>query len=395
MAEIYIKAGASRHYIGDSDISAHEARVLAEKLGDDVVIKLQQRGAHRGWMSDVSAPERQTVSIEDIRNVWNQSEPIILSGFIDSRQLMEHEAHIDQSYELMNRVLDDEECNDIFQQTPYASRIPSHFEILSSIYDENDPQAIEKIECDVVYGEEVVAENLWVKLSWLSFVEEDASLRFRFSFGLESYEDVAADPVRQQYAAEFTEAIFPESVLISHNEPLKQVLCKVLDADDVSYVERIVFFNASEGGAQFHQDIEKGHQGVVFAQLRGRTGWLTLSKQALIDEIQTFLLRSDASSLMQAVNNPEEIECLYSKASDNVLLSAYLDEQDNDPLEKLINRIPAFAEQLVERGHVYIVNPGDIVLLPQQDIDHCAWHAVLCLDDFPGEALSFAVRSHS
>lgn len=392
MDDIYIKTGASRRYISNSDISVHEAKALAKKLGDDLVIKLQQRGSYRGWVSDSSDSLGEAVSIKDICNVWKQSKPIVLSGFIDSKQLMEHEVHIGQSYQLMSDVLDDKECNELLHQPPYLSRLSHRFEILSSIYDENDPQAIEKIECDVIENDEVIAENLWLKLSWLSFVEEDASLRFRFSFGLESYEDVAADPVRQQHAAEFTEAIFPESALISHNELLKQILCKVLDADNVSYVERIVFFNAPEGGAQFHQDIEKGHQGVVFAQLSGRTGWLTLSKQALIDEIQIFLSRSDASSMMQAVNNSEEIECLYSKASDNISLSAYLDEPDNDPLEKLINRLPAFAQQLVERGHVYIVNPGDIVLLPQQDIDHCAWHAVLCLDDFPGEALSFAVR---
>lgn len=393
MDRIYIKSAASRHYIGDSDTSLHEAKSLSEKLGDDVVIKLQQRGSHRGWLSDSSDSPERSVSIKNICDLWKQSEPIVLSKFILPEQLRAHQAHIDQSYELMNRILDDEECNDIFQQEPYISRIPSHFEILASIYDENDPQAIEKIECDVVDGEVVIAENLWIKLSWLSFVDEDASLRFRFSFGMESYEDVAADPERQHYAAELTDAIFPESALISQNESLKALLCKVLGSEDVSYVERIVFFNAPHGGAQFHQDIEKGHHGVVFAQISGRTGWLTLSKALLIDEIQIFLSRSDASSLMKSVNNDEEIECLYAKASDNISLSAYLDEPDNDPLEKLINRLPAFAQQLVERGHVYIVNPGDIVLLPQQGIDHCAWHSVLCLDDFPGEALSFAVRS--
>ncbi|MCF6235388.1 MAG: hypothetical protein L3J70_03280 [Gammaproteobacteria bacterium] len=392
MKKNYIKKGASRHYVGGSDIFAYEAQALSENLGGDIVIKLQQRGAHRGWVSDSSAPQSQVVLVEDICDAWKLSEPIVLSGFIDSKRLIEHETHIDESYQLVSDVLDDEECNELLSQPPYFSRLSHRFEILSSIYDENDPQAIEKIECDVIEEGKVVAENLWLKLSWLSFVEKDASLRFRFSFGLESYEDVAADPARQQYAAEFTEAIFPESALISRNEELKKVLCKVLGAHDVSYVERIIFFNAPEGGAQFHQDIEKGHQGVVYAQLSGRTGWLTLSKQALVDEIQFFLSRPDASSLMQLVNNTEEIEYLYSKALNNTSLSVYLDEQDNEPLEKLINRLPAFAQQLVERGHFYIVNPGDVVLLPQQDIDHCAWHAVLCLDDFIGEGLSFAVR---
>ena len=53
---------------------------------------------------------------------------------------------------------------------------------------------------------------------------------------------------------------------------------------------------------------------------------------------------------------------------------------------------PAFIRSLIDRGHGYIINPGDIILLPQHDADHCSWHAVYCLDDSPGEALSFAVR---
>ncbi len=390
MGKSYKEKRASRHYM--ASLGAGSDLVVDKR--DVAIVRLQQRGIMRGWVSgDYDGGRDEPASLQKICALWNSSEPVVLSGFIGADLLAGYEPDIERSYELMHEVLDGKECNALFAREPYSSRLSGRFEILASIYDENDIQEIEKIESDVVEDGKIVAENLWVKLSWLSFIEDDASLRFRFSFGIESYEDVAADPVRQRYAAEFTEAIFPESAIISRNGHLDDILRKILDARDIAYVERIVFFNAPNGGAQFHQDVEKGHRGVVFAQLRGRSGWFCLSKRSLIKEIQRFLSRDDAFSLLSSVNSSDEIEHLYSIVSDDDLLSAYMDEQDNEPLERLLNHIPAFARQLIERGFFYIVEPGDIVLLPQQDMDNCAWHAVLCLDDFAGEALSFAIRA--
>ena len=80
----------------------------------------------------------------------------------------------------------------------------------------------------------------------------------------------------------------------------------MLQAEDLVYVERIVYFNAPEGGAQFHHDVERGHLGVVFAQLSGRTAWLTLSTEQLLDAMQNFLALPDAEKAMAKYHQAEK-----------------------------------------------------------------------------------------
>jgi len=113
----------------------------------------------------------------------------------------------------------------------------------------------------------------------------------------------------------------------------------------------------------------------------------------LLDAVQHFLAQPDAEKNMaKTIKQKKTRGNLIKLAADRTALEEYLNRRDNDPLEHLINRTPAFIRYLIDRGHAYILNPGDIILLPQQDAAHCAWHAVYCLDDSPGEGLSFAVR---
>ncbi len=83
---------------------------------------------------------------------------------------------------------------------------------------------------------------------------------------------------------------------------------------------------------------------------------------------------------------------LKNQAASTVSLHAYLDAQENEPVEILINQLPEFTQQLIEHGHGYILNPGDVLLLPQKNSDECAWHSVFCGDDYMGMGLSFAIR---
>ena len=172
------------------------------------------------------------------------------------------------------------------------------------------------------------AEDLWLKASWLSFNEDDASLRFRFSFGIDLEEDVAADPYRQQLGGELTDAVFPESAIITNNVELEKKLKKILGSDGVSFVERIIYFNAPNGGAYLHHDLERGHAGVVFAQLTGSTFWLALPKETLIEEIIHFSqTHSWPDSLTQEMKS--EMDKLANNRSQ---LCAQLDSFSNDSL---------------------------------------------------------------
>jgi hypothetical protein len=375
-------------------LGAESSEAAAQQAGRarriTAVFWLSQRNSCLGWIGDHHRPAMPTM--ETARAAWQTARPIVLPGFAASEiPALQH--HIAQSAALAEAVLNGGDYEALLLQAPYSARLAPRFVLLGSTYDEGDPQEIVKIEFDAVNRGEIAAEHLWSKLSWLSYEEYDASLRFRFSFGMENYEDVAADPQRQAYASALTEAVFPESAVISANRRLAMFLRKMLQAKDIMYVERIVYFNAPEGGAQFHHDVEGGHLGVVFAQLSGRTAWLALSTEQMLDEIQTFLARPNAGVAIRGVIRHHKTRAkLFTLARDRDVLAAYLNSSDNDPLERLINRCPAFIRGLIEHGHAHILHPGDIILLPQHDAGHCTWHAVYCLDDRPGEALSFAIR---
>lgn len=379
-------------HIAGPDTSEQEAHDLAKRLGTETPALLLRRGTALGWIARKVPTQTAATDPSTLDDSWRAGTAILLPGLV--RDALPHQQeHIADALALMEYTLDGGDIAERLAQPPYAARLTPRFEMLSSFQDEGDPQEIETVEFDAVEHDEIVGENLWVKASWLSFDEEDASLRFRFSFGMVGYEDVAADPARQRHAAALTEAVFPESAVISANPAVARLLQKMLAVPKLDYVERIVYFNAPNGGAQFHHDVERGHLGVVFAQLHGRTGWLALAKPVLMDEIQTFLDSADAAEALEKLLPPMQREELLRRAAERSDLNGWLDDADNDPLELLLNHCPAFTRQLVERGHAYILEPGDVILLPQKDIDSCCWHTVFCLDDHAGEALSFAVRA--
>ena len=373
----------------ESDDSSAQARAKEQGLGEAVL--LRRRGTTLGWIA--VTPQ---VDIADHFGVlserWHSARPYVLPGYCCAA-IPSYQHQIEQSNLLMLSIAAGESPADLLEQSSYSERLQPRFEMLAACSDEGDPQEIETIEFDVMNGDEIVAENLWCKCSWLSYENDDASLRFRFSFGMVGYEDVASDVERQLYAGELTEALFPESAIISNDTNLEQQLCAVFDVNKLAYVERIIYFNAPNGGAHFHQDVERGHLGVIFAQLYGRTCWAACSKHDLMDEVQIFVGNHENCLALQALLIDEAAyQSLVVIVEDREKLSNLLDENDNKLIDLLINRCPQFYQQLSDHGHVYILTPGDIMLLPQKNSDECCWHTVCCLDDYAGEALSFAMR---
>jgi len=377
-------------YIAGPNATPTEAEQLAKQQGLQPPVLLRRRGTALGWVAE--QPELPGYEAESAGRAWTNSEGYALKGFV-ADLIAPYQADIQQACKLMEQVAEGAEVADLFEQSPYIERTTAQFELLSAFQDEGDDQEIETVEYDAVEDDEVVAENLWCKASWLSFEDDDASLRFRFSFGMVGYEDVAADYQRQHYAAQLTDAIFPESAIISQNKTLEAFLCQALNAEKLAYVERIIYFNAPNGGAQFHQDVERGHLGVVFAQIHGRTGWLACSKAQLIDQVQAFVADPANESVLLGLMDERMLDELKLKAASQTDLNGWLDERDNDPLELLLNRCPEFYKVLFDLGYGYLINEGDIILLPQKSIDECCWHTVFCIDDFPGESLSFAIRT--
>jgi len=315
-----------------------------------------------------------------IAEAWKNDQAIVCPACVGN-ELKTYAANIAQAHELMEKILHGAEVGDCLEadEAAYHSRLMPEFAMLAASTEEHDEQGIEKVYFDVEQDGAIVAEDLWLKASWLSFHDEDASLRFRFSFGMEGFEDVAADAARQSWAGELCERIFPESSIITKNKYILSVLEHIL-GEKPQFVERIVYFNAPNGGAQFHHDVERGHAGVVFAQNSGSTFWLALNKQALMDEIIAF-------SKIQTVDTG-----LQALLQNRQALSDYMEEQDHTLVEALIDQNASFITHLIKRGYGYTLHAGDVLFLPQRDLEHCVWHSVFTLGDEPGEALSFAVR---
>lgn len=340
---------------------------------------LKRRGIEYGWIKLTHCPAMP--NLEEAKLAWDNNQAIMLPSILTAA-LPRFEANIIQADWLMKQTLEGTELSSLLEAEPYAQRIQPAFELSGASFEDNDDQGIEKVIFDAWEDDDIVADNLWCKASWLSLDDEDSSLRYRFSFGIEGYEDVAADPDRQSWAARLTEAIFPESAAITEHAKLYAMLAAMLDCERLAFTERIVYFNAPNGGAQMHHDVERGHEGVVFAQLSGSTFWLALSKPTLLDEMDAFLREAPADQWAE----------LRKIATDRQRLDSYLDKSDHEIAEALIDHNADFLRHLVERGHAHVLRPGDVLLMPQRSLETCVWHSVFCLGDAPGEALSFALK---
>ncbi len=368
------------------------------------MLKLKRRGFDLGQVTPLAHPTMPTA--KEVTQAWQSDKAIVLPALL-SENLEKAARNIEKSHKLMENVLESGEITPFLEQPPYQEAIAQNFFIVAASPEEHDAQGIEKIYFDAHElnfasssesnngadnEDDVVAEELWCKGSWLSFIDDDASLRFRFSWGMEGYEDVSADPFKQAWAGKLCDVLFPESSLITQNDAILAHLSSILGKKP-SFVERIVYFNAPNGGAQFHHDVERGHAGVVFAQLSGSTFWLTLAKPKLMDEIISFVANAKnqqaIASVLPQASDQQTLKKLCDNRDD---LSCYMEEPDHELVEALMDRCPEFVAHLVDHGYSHTLQAGDVLLLPQRDLDNCVWHSVFTLGDTPGEALSFAVR---
>jgi len=132
---------------------------------------------------------------------------------------------------------------------------------------------------------------------------------------------------------------------------------------------------------------------VVFGQITGSTFWLALCKQTLIDELIVFIAdNANGRELERLLPDADARTELAGLIQDRRALSDYMDAFDHELVEAVMDRSPLFTQQLVEHGYGFILHAGDVLLMPQRDLDTCVWHSVITLGDAPGEALSFAIR---
>jgi hypothetical protein len=299
--------------------------------------------------------------------LWRAAEPLHLVGAL-REALAEHAAGIRRTRALLDRLRDGrvEFRRDVWRRL----RRHAAFRAGAASRDLADGREIEKVHAERRGAR--AGADLWAKLSRISSDPRDASLRIRFSFGSELHGDWARDPARARIADELAEAVFPECRILSRDRAALALLRRAAGRA-VRLSERIVFANAPGGGAVFHHDAEEGQLGVAYAQLAGRTAWLALPKRELVDAVAG-LARGD---LARELRTPRRA------------LRAL--ETERPALRRLLNADPRLTRELARRGRLYVLGPGDLLLLPSPGRDDAAWHSVFALGRRPSLALSFGI----
>ena len=328
---------------------------------------LRRRGVNLGWVKAGGVSDSDD---EEGRRRWCHDEPVFLpqAVVIDTSV----EGFLSKTAGRVEAVLDGRPVEDVFAGVDRQGE----FTAQAGFVDTGNDQEIVTVSFTSSDDPEG-RDDLWMKAAWLSFDDEDPSLRFRFSFGMDGYDDPGRDLRRQRSALRLCRQWFPEVSVVTESPTLKRRLTRILNISSMVFVEPIVYFNGPNGGAQFHHDVERGHLGVVYAQVTGRTFWLALNKDALMRHIAAFAALPAGREVRPFCDRLDEV-------LDGVLPEA---------LEVLLNRTPAFVGQLVAAGHGFVLGPGDLLLLPQADRQRCVWHSVFCLGGIMGEGLSLAMRS--
>ncbi|MFN0243655.1 MAG: hypothetical protein ACKVWV_12240 [Planctomycetota bacterium] len=245
--------------------------------------------------------------------------------------------------------------------------------------------------------------NLWVKSAWLSTFDGEDSLRLRVSFGRERSDDASRDLVRHRRVADLAERLFPEAQILSSHRTLVPLLERLV-GERVLLTQHIAYWNSPDGGALFHHDAfgedeesgaGLGQLGVCYAQLTGSTAWLAASTDDLAARVQEF------AELLGAGEMPWVAQQLFAGresslaefARDRERVVRELGSPGCGALAGLVNRGPEFTAFLADAGHAFVLDPGDVILLPNHGLSRTAMHSVFCSGEETAFSLSLAIRA--
>jgi len=321
---------------------------------------LWRRGADLGFVLPLrrQLPDRTAAAAR-----WRSAEAVFLPGIAAAR-LPASAPHIATALRMFDRLRQGARFLD---ELELRLRHDDRFVYAGSTVDHGDRREIERVFVDAVVGDRTVAKDLWARLAWIADDHSDVSLRIRHSFGKEQLEDwLSGDDEIAGWSDRFAGSAFPESAVVLGCRPLQQLLARLLGRP-FRLSERIVYNNAPGGGAVFHHDAEPGQLGVVFTQLAGHTAWLAISKRRLA----ALLCRHGAEPTMTAA-----------------MLALEADDQRR---WRLLNRDAAFTARLAAAGALFVLAPGDAILLPSHGIDDATWHSVFALSTRPSLAHSYGI----
>lgn len=322
---------------------------------------LRRRGADLGFVVEVV---RQWPRATAAGARWRRADPVFLPGALGQAPVR-HAAAIAACLRMFDRL---RRGGRFLNELERRLRDDGDLRYAGSTVDRADGREIERVFVDAAPGGTAVATDLWAKLAWIANHEHDRSLRIRFSAGLEQLADwLSVSDLTAGWVDLFAARAFPECRAILTAPRLRRQLDQLLQRPH-RLSERILYNNAPDGGAVFHHDAEPGQLGVCFSQLQGLTAWLAIRKRALA----ALLVRTGAYRTELAA-------------------MAALDQNDAPRLQRQLNRDAEFTAHLAAHGALFVLRPGDCILLPSHGIDDVAWHSVIALGDRPSLAHSYGL----
>ncbi len=241
---------------------------------------------------------------------------------------------------------------------------------------------------------------LWAKSGRLSNDPNDSSLRLRFSFGREGPDDASRNLAGHLAVQELAGSLLPEAKALESNRALMEFLEARLEGPAL-LTQHIAYWNAPGGGALMHHDafrepLEGGQRGVVYAQLEGRTAWLALSIEDLarrVIEVVEYMQEGELDWVREDLFPDEET---FSWLGRMILRFGRVRKELSKPgcgrLGPLVGRGPEFTALLADAGHAFVLEPGDVLILPNQGLEATCMHSVFCADDTTALGLSLAIR---
>jgi hypothetical protein len=271
-----------------------------------------------------------------------------------------------------------------------SARLAPRFAVGEPLGREDPERDVERLPVEAAPG-----DGTWVKTGRLSTHAEDRSLRLRVSFGAEAMDDDSEDERRHARTTELGRALLPEIAAVEAN-PLIERLLRLFTGGDTRFAQAIAYWNAPGGGALFHHDAFReepgGQLGVLFAQMAGRTAWLALSIEDLarrMTEVAELIAEGELACMAEELG--ERVSILRRLARDPRTLLRELASPGCGELSAAVNR-PEVTSYLADAGHALVLEPGDVLLLPNHGFARTAMHSVWCGGIGVGYGVSLGVR---
>ena len=243
-------------------------------------------------------------------------------------------------------------------------------------------------------------DDFWIKLQRLSDFEGDASMRVRVSFGREVDDDASRDLPGHRLVGKLAERLFPELAALHRDEELRGLLHEWIKGRPL-LTQSIAYWNAPGGGALMHHDAfdepDEGRQrGVLYAQVTGATAWLAASTEdvvARLEEFAEFAREGALEDRAQALfGGPERYAEFLEVCRSPRRIRAELAQPTSGVIGPVLHGSADFVALLADAGHAFVLEPGDVAVLPNGGLESTCMHSVFCASDGPGLAFSLAIR---